>query len=74
MLTIQAQSNVPNDFGMFTVYAFSENENDWSPHLVWVAEKTDLTKLLTYVSIQSALPEKFFIRGNVNAGNNWIPQ
>ncbi|MCX8530779.1 GTP cyclohydrolase II [Chryseobacterium luquanense] len=46
MLTIQAQSNVPTDFGMFTVYAFSENENDWSPHLVWVAQKTDFNKVV----------------------------
>ena len=41
MLKIQAQSNIPTDFGMFKVYAFSENENDWNPHLVWVSEKTD---------------------------------
>lgn len=46
MLTIQAQSNVPTDFGMFTVYAFSENENDWYPHLVWVAEKTDFNEVV----------------------------
>lgn len=46
MLKIQAQSNVPTDFGMFTVYAFSENENDWSPHLVWVAEKTDFNEVI----------------------------
>lgn len=46
MITIQAQSNVPTDFGMFTVYAFSENENDWSPHLVWVAEKTDFNEIV----------------------------
>ncbi|UFH33168.1 GTP cyclohydrolase II [Chryseobacterium sp. C-71] len=44
MLTIQAQSNIPTDFGMFTVYAFSEHEDDWSPHLVWVAENTDFNK------------------------------
>lgn len=44
MLTIQAQSNIPTDFGMFTVYAFSEYEEDWNPHLVWVAENTDFTK------------------------------
>ena len=44
MLTIQAQSNIPTDFGMFTVYAFSEHEEDWNPHLVWVAENTDFTK------------------------------
>ncbi|WP_336687964.1 GTP cyclohydrolase II [Chryseobacterium bernardetii] len=41
MLKIQAQSKIPTDFGIFTVYAFSENEKDWSPHLVWVAENTD---------------------------------
>lgn len=44
MLKVQAQSNIPTDFGMFSVYAFSENENDWSPHLVWVAEKTDFNE------------------------------
>ncbi|MCY1662172.1 GTP cyclohydrolase II [Chryseobacterium sp. SL1] len=43
MLTIQAQSNIPTDFGMFTVYAFSEHEEDWNPHLVWVAENTDFS-------------------------------
>lgn len=46
MITIQAQSNVPTDFGMFTVFAFSENENDWNPHLVWVAEKTDFNEVV----------------------------
>lgn len=45
MLKIQAKSNIPTDFGMFTVYAFSENENDWNPHLVWVAQKTDFTNI-----------------------------
>ncbi|WP_313268959.1 GTP cyclohydrolase II [Epilithonimonas vandammei] len=44
MLTIQAQSNIPTDFGMYTVYAFSEHEEDWNPHLVWVAEKTDFSE------------------------------
>lgn len=46
MLTIQAQSNVPTDFGMCAVYAFSENENDWCPHLVLVAEKTDFNEVV----------------------------
>lgn len=44
MLTIQAQSKIPTDYGTFTVYAFSENEKDWSPHLVLVAENTDCNK------------------------------
>ena len=46
MITIQAQSNVPTDYGMFTVSAFPENENDWNPHLVWVAEKTDFNEIV----------------------------
>ncbi|BAP32091.1 GTP cyclohydrolase II [Chryseobacterium sp. StRB126] len=41
MLKIQAQSKIPTDYGLFTVYAFSESEEDWTPHLVWVAENTD---------------------------------
>lgn len=44
MLTIQAQSKIPTDYGLFTIYAFSENEKDWSPHLVLVAENTDYNK------------------------------
>ncbi|MEF9478899.1 GTP cyclohydrolase II [Chryseobacterium sp. 1B4] len=44
MLTIQAQSKIPTDYGTFTIYAFSENEKDWSPHLVLVAENTDCNK------------------------------
>lgn len=44
MLALQAQSNIPTDFGMFSVYAFSESEDDWNPHLVWVAEHTDFSK------------------------------
>ncbi|HFI4797910.1 GTP cyclohydrolase II [Elizabethkingia anophelis] len=44
MLTIQAQSNIPTDFGMFTVYAFSEHQDDWNPHLVLVSENSDFTK------------------------------
>lgn len=46
MLTIQAQSNIPTDFGMFTVYAFSEYDDDWSPHLVWMAENTDIKSVV----------------------------
>lgn len=44
MIKIQAQSNIPTDFGVFSVYAFSENESDWNPHLALVAENTDFTQ------------------------------
>ncbi|MDM1555456.1 MULTISPECIES: GTP cyclohydrolase II [Chryseobacterium] len=43
MLKIQAQSKIPTDYGVFNVYAFSESEENWIPHLVWVAENTDLS-------------------------------
>ncbi|WP_426478430.1 GTP cyclohydrolase II [Chryseobacterium sp. CBSDS_008] len=46
MLRIQAQTNIPTDYGIFTVYAFSENEKDWTPHLVWVAENTDFDSIV----------------------------
>ncbi|TLX23622.1 GTP cyclohydrolase II [Chryseobacterium indologenes] len=41
MQKIQAESTIPTDYGIFTVYAFSETDDDWSPHLAWVAEHTD---------------------------------
>lgn len=44
MLKIQAQSDIPTDFGIFTVYAFSEDETDWMPHLVWVSKTTDFSR------------------------------
>lgn len=44
MLKIQAQSKIPTDYGIFTVYAFSESEENWTPHLVWVAENTDFSR------------------------------
>lgn len=44
MLKIQAESNVPTDFGEFRMMAFSENENDWMPQMALIAKNTDLEK------------------------------
>ncbi|RQO35579.1 GTP cyclohydrolase II [Chryseobacterium sp. KBW03] len=46
MLKIQAKSKIPTDYGLFTMYAFSENEENWSPHLVLVADNTDFNKVV----------------------------
>ncbi|MEC3875320.1 GTP cyclohydrolase II [Chryseobacterium salviniae] len=46
MMTIQAKSNIPTDFGMFTMYAFSEDESDWNPQLALVAQNTDFNKTI----------------------------
>lgn len=43
MLKIQAESNVPTEFGNFRIIAISQNENDWMPHIAIVAENTDFS-------------------------------
>ncbi len=44
MLKIQAEANVPTEYGTFKIAAFSEQQNDWMPHLAIIAENTDLQK------------------------------
>ena len=44
MITLQAESLVPTDFGNFRVMAFSDSEKDWMPHIALVAENTDFSK------------------------------
>ena len=44
MLKIQAEANVPTEFGSFRIIALSENENNWMPHLAIVAENTDFSQ------------------------------
>lgn len=44
MLKIQAESNVPTEYGEFRMIAFSQSESDWMPHLAVVAKNTDFTK------------------------------
>lgn len=44
MIKTQAEANVPTEYGIFTVMAFSEKSNDWMPHIVLKAENTDLSK------------------------------
>ena len=44
MVKTQAEANVPTDYGNFRMIAFSENENDWMPHMALIAENTDFSK------------------------------
>lgn len=44
MTKIQAQANVPTEYGTFRIIAFSESAEDWFPHLALVAENTDFSK------------------------------
>lgn len=44
MITLQAESLVPTDFGNFRVMAFSDSEKDWMPHIALVPENTDFSK------------------------------
>lgn len=43
---IQAEANVPTEYGVFRMLAFSENENDWTPQIVLIAENTDFSKVV----------------------------
>jgi GTP cyclohydrolase II len=45
MIKIQAEANVPTEYGNFRMIAFSENENDWMPQMALVAENTDFLNL-----------------------------
>lgn len=44
MIKVQARANLPTDFGNFKIYTFSENDENWMPHIALVAENTDFSK------------------------------
>ncbi len=44
MITIQAEANVPTDYGNFRMIAFSDSQQDWMPHMAIIAENTDFEK------------------------------
>lgn len=44
MVKLQAEANVPTDFGIFRMVAFSEIETDWMPHIALIAQGTDFSK------------------------------
>ncbi|MBW8361507.1 MAG: GTP cyclohydrolase II [Kaistella sp.] len=44
MIKIQAEANVPTEYGNFRMIAFSEEESDWMPHMAIIAENTDFSK------------------------------
>jgi len=44
MIKIQAEANVPTEHGNFRMIAFSEDENDWMPHMAVIAENTDFSQ------------------------------
>lgn len=44
MIKIQAEANVPTEYGNFRMVAFSESENDWMPQIALIADQTDFSK------------------------------
>ena len=42
-LQLQAQAVIPTLWGNFNMVAFSDNPNDWMPHLALIHEKTDIS-------------------------------
>ncbi len=43
----QAKAKLPTDWGKFNIIAYSEDENDWMPHLAMISEKTDFSQTVT---------------------------
>lgn len=44
MIKKQAESNIPTDFGIFKMIAYSEDETNWMPHIALISPKTDFSK------------------------------
>jgi GTP cyclohydrolase II len=44
MIKLQAEANVPTQYGSFRMIAFSDDVEDWMPHMVLIAENTDFSK------------------------------
>lgn len=44
MLKIQAESNVPTEYGEFRMIAFAEDQDDWMPHMAIVAKNTNFSQ------------------------------
>ena len=42
MLKNQVETHLPTDWGNFKIIAYSEDENDWMPHIVLIHENTNL--------------------------------
>ena len=43
MIKIQAEANVPTEYGNFRMIAFSEESTNWMPHMAIIAENTDFS-------------------------------
>jgi len=46
MLKNQVETILPTDWGSFKIIAYSEDENDWMPHIVLVHEKTNFNETI----------------------------
>lgn len=46
MIKHQSEANIPTDFGIFKMVAFSETKDDWTPHIALIAEHTDFSKTI----------------------------
>lgn len=44
MIKIQAEANIPTEYGTFKMMAFSISNSDWMPHFALIAENTDLSQ------------------------------
>lgn len=72
MIKIQAEANVPTDYGNFRMIAFSESEKDWMPHMAIIADNTDFEKPVNVRFHSECITGEVFIPENANVGSSWI--
>lgn len=46
MIKIQAEANVPTEYGLFRMLAFSDNHNDWTPHIAIISPNTNFNDII----------------------------
>lgn len=46
MIKIQAEANVPTEYGVFRMLAFSDNHNDWTPHIAIISPNTNFNDIV----------------------------
>ncbi len=70
MLKIQAEANIPTDFGVFKMIAFSDNEMDWTPHIALIAENTDFSKVVNVRFHSECITGEIFHSKSVSVGSS----
>ena len=74
MIKIQAESNVPTEYGQFRMIAFLKTKMTGCPHMAIVANNTDLSQTVNVRFHSECITGEVFHSGSVNADSSWMLQ